>query len=382
MLARFVCGFLLLASLAAGQQKTDLSGEYDGHLGPLSVKLHVTTAPDGSLSGTVDSPQQNLVGVPCSDFHLNGNSLSFRVPMANGSWIGFVSPDGNTLSGMWNQGYPMQLDLKRVVATAAIPAGAANAAVSPAGPGDVKWDDYTFKYNPTGTMAEVYEGNKVVGSILTVNGQQQVLPLPGTDGEKLKKSFADYQAFSARNHSGTPPAAAATAPQPTPVPAAAVSPPAPAMPGSAPSTSGQIQFDDGAKSVTVPQPDGVKVVFVGEDVKVYGYRRGNYILRHQKGSAGRFLEHDVLHSQAAGGSLSGGGIEFLHEGGGIIYDSGMGGYNLQESPQVLMAKQLSQIAVAAVTDVRKVSGHETFTPPGYNTIKEISQYRLRSDGSR
>ncbi len=94
------------------------------------------------------------------------------------------------------------------------------------------------------------------------------------------------------------------------------------------------------------------------------------------------LEASILHPGRAGGSVSGGGIEFLREGGGLIYDSGMGGVNLQENHQVLTAKQLSKIAVDAVADVRQVAGHEKFSPPGYNTLKEISQYRLRSDGSR
>jgi len=94
------------------------------------------------------------------------------------------------------------------------------------------------------------------------------------------------------------------------------------------------------------------------------------------------MESNVGHSPRAGGSISGGGEEFLLDGGGIIYDSGMGGSNLQENPQVLLAKQLSKITVDAVADVRQVPGHENFAPPGYNSLKEISQYRLRSDGSR
>ena len=52
-------------------------------------------------------------------------------------------------------------------------------------------------------MAQVFEGGKVVGTILTMNGDQQVLPLPGTDSDKLKKSFADYKAFNARSHGGS-----------------------------------------------------------------------------------------------------------------------------------------------------------------------------------
>jgi hypothetical protein len=81
--------------------------------------------------------------------------------------------------------------------------------------------------------------------------------------------------------------------------------------------------------------------------------------------------------------LSGGGEEFLREGGGIIDDAGMGtNQDMQVNSPVLTAKQLSKIAVDAVADVRQVPGRENFTPPGYNTPKEISQYRLRSDGSR
>ena len=118
-------------------------------------------------------------------------------------------------------------------------------------------------------------------------------------------------------------------------------------------------------------------------MKIAGFRKLNYIVRHQKGTATRFLERSLAHSDSSGGSLSGGGEEFLREGGGIIYDSGMGtNQDMQVNSPVLTAKQLSKIAVDAVADVRQMPGHENFTPPGYSTLKEISQYRLRSDGSR
>lgn len=67
----------------------------------------------------------------------------------------------------------------------------------------VKWDDYTFKFTPGGQMAQVLDGHgKVVGSIIPMNGELQVIPLPGTDGEQLKHSFADWKAFNARSHGG------------------------------------------------------------------------------------------------------------------------------------------------------------------------------------
>jgi hypothetical protein len=384
MFRRYLSGWLLIAAMGFAQQKPDLAGNYAGALGPLHIKLHLAVAGDGALSGTVDSPDQNMVGVPCSDFHLNGQSLSFTVPMVRGTWIGFVSEDGSTLTGMWNQGSPMPLNLTRSAMTTAS-AAPASAPARPTPNAEVKWDDYIFKFDRSGTMAQVFEGGKVIGTILTMNGQQQVLPIvTGAEADKLKKSFDDYQAFNARSHgASSSPAVAASAtpsaPESSPTSPTATSPSA--IVSASPTPAASIRFDDASHTITVPRPDGVTVTFVGNDVKIAGFRRQTYIVRHQKGSAGRFLEGNVGSSRA-GGSISGGGEEFLIEGGGIVYDSGMGGYNLQESPQVLLAKQLSTIAVAAVADVRQVSGHESFAPPGYNSLKEISQYRLRSDGSR
>ena len=71
------------------------------------------------------------------------------------------------------------------------------------------------------------------------------------------------------------------------------------------------------------------------------------------------------------------------EGGGIIYDSGIGtNQDMQVNSPVLTAKQLAKVAVDAVADIRQVPGHENFAPARYNKLKEISQYRPRSDGPR
>ncbi len=203
MFARCLSGLLLIAAVGFAQQKPELTGDYAGVLAPLHVKLHLVAGHDGTITGTVDSPDQNLYGLQCTNFHLNGQSLSFDVPMVHGTWIGFVSGDGSTLSGMWNQGSPMPLNLTRVASATTAGAASSSAAPSQPGPSEVKWDDYVFKFNSSETMAQVYEGGKVVGTILTMNGEQRVLPLPGTDGDKLKKSFEDYKAFAARSHSGS-----------------------------------------------------------------------------------------------------------------------------------------------------------------------------------
>ena len=122
---------------------------------------------------------------------------------------------------------------------------------------------------------------------------------------------------------------------------------------------------------------------VFQNDKVVGYRNLNYIVRHQKGTAGRFLERNLAHSDSTGASISGGGAEFLVEGGGIIYDSSIGtNQNMQVNSPVFTAKQLPKVAVDAVADIRQMPGHESFAPARYNKLKEISQYRLRSDGPR
>src|SRR5215469_5634636 len=181
--------------------------------------------------------------------------------------------------------------------------------------------------------AQVFQNDKVVGSILTMNGDQKILPLPGADSEEMTKSFEDYKAFYARSHSadsgGT---SASSAAAPAAQPAAPATTPTTCDAGpplafihSRPKPHGRaIRFDDANHSIVVPRPDSITVTFVGYDVKIAGYRKLNYIVRHQKGTAGRFLERNLAHSDSTGASISGGGAEFLVEGGGIIYDSSIG----------------------------------------------------------
>jgi CubicO group peptidase (beta-lactamase class C family) len=94
------------------QQKPALEGYYAGTLGPLHTRLHVKVDTAGTLSGSLDSPDQGAV-FPCTDFHLDGQALSFAVPAVQGSWKGTVSSDGNTLSGTWDQGKPTPLNFTR-----------------------------------------------------------------------------------------------------------------------------------------------------------------------------------------------------------------------------------------------------------------------------
>jgi serine-type D-Ala-D-Ala carboxypeptidase/endopeptidase len=111
--------FAALATVGIGststfaQQTPVVQGNFVGTLGPLQLKLHIAVASDGTLGGTLDSPDQGAVGIPCTDIRQDGRTLSFRVPRVRGTWKGSIENDGTTLSGTWSQGTPMPLTFHR-----------------------------------------------------------------------------------------------------------------------------------------------------------------------------------------------------------------------------------------------------------------------------
>jgi len=74
-----------------GQLLSAFAGDYAGHSGPVHVMLHLIMRSDGSLSGTLDSPDAHLTGSTISGIHVNGNNLSFSLPPVQGVWTGFLS---------------------------------------------------------------------------------------------------------------------------------------------------------------------------------------------------------------------------------------------------------------------------------------------------
>jgi CubicO group peptidase (beta-lactamase class C family) len=88
-------------------------GDYRGQLGSLHVRLHLGTGPDGTLIGTLDSPDQGANGLPCADFRLQGSALSFAVPTVHGTWQGTIENGGANLTGTWTQSRTQPLNFSR-----------------------------------------------------------------------------------------------------------------------------------------------------------------------------------------------------------------------------------------------------------------------------
>ena len=97
-----------------------IAGDYTGVLGPLHLRLHVQEGPSGAPAATLDSADQGAFGLQCSQVVVSGKQFSFAVPEVHGTYKGEVSPDGNTITGTWDQGEPRPLVFtRRTPATAA-----------------------------------------------------------------------------------------------------------------------------------------------------------------------------------------------------------------------------------------------------------------------
>ncbi|MBT8398904.1 MAG: hypothetical protein KJO98_00370, partial [Rhodothermia bacterium] len=69
----------------------------------LTIVFHLTRNDDGSLVGTMDSPDQGATGIPVSDVTLEGNQLVMSVAAAAGSFSGNLASD-DVIDGSWSQG--------------------------------------------------------------------------------------------------------------------------------------------------------------------------------------------------------------------------------------------------------------------------------------
>jgi fermentation-respiration switch protein FrsA (DUF1100 family) len=110
----------LLAVSTDNTKAASLAGSWLGTLkvppsGELRVVFNITAKPDGSLSGTLDSPDQGATGIPISRVTFEGGRLHIEVDSIGGHYDGTLNADGSEFSGQWTQaGIPMDLPINRV----------------------------------------------------------------------------------------------------------------------------------------------------------------------------------------------------------------------------------------------------------------------------
>lgn len=90
----------------------------------LRVVFHIERAEDGSLTASMDSPDQGATGIPVSRVAVEGDSLTLEVGRINGQYEGVMTAEDSTIEGTWTQSgrsFPLMLS----------PAGASASAPPP-----------------------------------------------------------------------------------------------------------------------------------------------------------------------------------------------------------------------------------------------------------
>ena len=80
------------------------SGTLDAGGATLRIVFHLDAGADGSLSGTMDSPDQGQTGLAISTVAFDGTTLRLDLTYAAAYFEGDLSADGASVVGNWNQG--------------------------------------------------------------------------------------------------------------------------------------------------------------------------------------------------------------------------------------------------------------------------------------
>lgn len=82
--------------------------------GELRIVFKISKAEDGSLTATMDSPDQGAFDIPTSKTSVENDSLRIEASSIGGLFAGKVNPDSSTIDGQWQQsGMTFPLVLKK-----------------------------------------------------------------------------------------------------------------------------------------------------------------------------------------------------------------------------------------------------------------------------
>jgi hypothetical protein len=95
-----------------------LDGVWEGALDingtPLHLRLNFTKNADGSIAGTLDSPDQKVGGLRIDSISRTADSVKIEVKTIGGSFQGTLNKDSSSMTGTWTQmGNSLPLTLQR-----------------------------------------------------------------------------------------------------------------------------------------------------------------------------------------------------------------------------------------------------------------------------
>jgi hypothetical protein len=108
----------LMPLLARAADSSPIVGNWEGTLDPGAqpkkrMVVHISAAQDGTLSGTIDYPDQDTSGVMINALTYTDSALHFE-STGQGVYDGTMNKDNSEITGNWKQaGAPISLVLKR-----------------------------------------------------------------------------------------------------------------------------------------------------------------------------------------------------------------------------------------------------------------------------
>jgi hypothetical protein len=112
-------GLAIAPVLARAADPPRIVGTWEGVLDPGAqpkkhIVVHIAADQDGSLSGTIDFPDQDVSGVLISAITYKAHVLHFESTQNLSSYDGTLNKEDSEITGNWKQGAtPVSLTLKR-----------------------------------------------------------------------------------------------------------------------------------------------------------------------------------------------------------------------------------------------------------------------------
>jgi hypothetical protein len=106
-------------AITAAADASPIVGNWEGTLDPGAqpkkrLLVHISAAQDGSLSGTIDYPDQATSGILITAITYREPTLHFESNSIQASYDGTTDKDNSEITGTWKQGgAPLSLILKR-----------------------------------------------------------------------------------------------------------------------------------------------------------------------------------------------------------------------------------------------------------------------------
>ena len=119
-LAAVLCVILSASAESGGAKSPSLEGAWLGSLkvsptDSLRLVFNIRANPDGSFSGTLDSPDQGATGIVISRIAVEKGQVKVEVSVVGGGFEGMLNAEGSEMSGQWKQGgAALDVVMKRV----------------------------------------------------------------------------------------------------------------------------------------------------------------------------------------------------------------------------------------------------------------------------